>query len=186
MPDAKFEAMRLTAARHPHGTRTRYASGCHCMLCRAANSRYESGRQLARADGDFNGIVSAEPARVHIAELSKKGVGRHAIAAATDIASSILYGIATGVRKNCRARTLRKILDVDESARGGKSLVEAAPAWGLINELLGRGFSKVQLAEWLGKYRALQIGKRRITADTASSVERMCRLLAAGKLRRTR
>ena len=33
----------------PHGTRLKYMGGCKCMLCRAANSRYETERKLTPA-----------------------------------------------------------------------------------------------------------------------------------------
>lgn len=54
----------------PHGTRLRYMAGCKCMLCRAANSRYETERAAARKNGDWNGLVSAIHARRHILKLS--------------------------------------------------------------------------------------------------------------------
>lgn len=35
-----------------HGERAWYQRGCRCLLCRAANARYEAGRRKARAHGE--------------------------------------------------------------------------------------------------------------------------------------
>jgi len=51
----------------PCGTRAKYMGArCRCMLCRAANSRYETGRLAARKNGDWNGLVPADRARRHL------------------------------------------------------------------------------------------------------------------------
>jgi hypothetical protein len=117
------------AAGREHGDRIKYMAGCRCMLCRAANSRYETGRAAARKNGDWNGIVSAKPARRHILKLARKGVGRRAIAAACDVADSIIHEIKTGRRPRIRKRTETRILAVSEDARGDKSLVPAKHTW---------------------------------------------------------
>jgi hypothetical protein len=114
------------------------------------------------------------------------GIGRHSVAEACDVSEEILWGIVSGSQKNIRARTERRILAVDEGARRGACLMPAAATWKLLRELLDRGFSKVQIAEWLGNTKALQINRKRVTAATATRVERMYRLLNAGKLERTR
>ena len=68
--DSLRSAADLSATK-PHGTRLKYMGGCKCMLCRAANSRYETERAVARKNGDWNGIVDARAARRHILKLSK-------------------------------------------------------------------------------------------------------------------
>jgi hypothetical protein len=135
---AAFAQLRERCMRGPCGTRAKYRGGCRCMLCRAANSRYETAR---------------------------------------------------GKESRIRARTERKILAADESIRADRSLVPARPSWQLIDKLLGEGYSRTQLARWLGskaKTPALQLRGRRITARTALNVERMVRAVEDGRLWRTR
>ena len=91
--------------RHPHGTRVRYMTGCKCMLCRAANSRYESDRAVARKNGDWNGIVPATMARCHLLKLSRRGIGRRLIAEACGVSQSTLAAIKARRKTNIQART---------------------------------------------------------------------------------
>lgn len=171
------------AAEKPHGNRLRYLAGCHCDACRAANSAYERDRIAARAMGDWNGIVSADKARRHIKKLSRLGVGRRAINAATDIADSIIFEIRAGKRKNIRARTERLILGVTTDIRGDASLVPAKPTWVLIDQLLAAGHTKSEIAFGLGrKTPALQINKTQVTLRTEAAVKRLHAKLSATNL----
>lgn len=159
------------AASRPHGDRLRYMAGCHCFKCRRANSDYERRRQVARLAGDWNGIVDAAAARAHILKLSRAGVGRHAVADATDIAHSMIYEIRNGQRRRIRARTERKILAITTDHRADHSYVRADRTWRLIRQLLDEGYTKAALARLLGyKTRALQFRKRRIIARSAQRV----------------
>jgi hypothetical protein len=181
-----FDSMRTACAGKPHGTRQRYVSGCRCGPCRSANSRYECERARARAAGDWNGYVSAGAARDHVLALGEQGIGYKSVAAAADVATSIVAKIRSGDREQIRRRTERRILAVDQAAVADGALVDARPGWKKIRDLLSRGFTRVQLAEWIGNKGSLQLGRQRMTARSASRVERMVRLLEAGKLRRTR
>jgi hypothetical protein len=96
------------AADRPHGHRLRYLAGCRCFHCRRANSDYERERAAARAAGDWNGIVDAAPARRHILALSRRGVGRRMVAAASDVGLSVIADIRTGRKMRIRARTERQ------------------------------------------------------------------------------
>lgn len=163
------------AADRPHGVRLKYMAGCRCMLCRAANSRYETERAAARKAGDWNGLVSAKAARRHIEKLSRAGIGYKAVADASGVAASIVLKIKQGRKSQIRKRTETRILDVDAGARANNSLVPAGPTWRLIQKLIEReGFSKAEIARRLG-YRtpALQLRKDRIFARTAIAVERL-------------
>jgi hypothetical protein len=156
------------------GTRLQYMAGCRCYQCRTANSAYERGRLVARKAGDYNGIVSAEKARQHILKLRKKGVGRKAVYAASDVALSILRAISSGEKKQIRARTERKILAVTPACREDGALVSAKPTWRLVALLLEEGFTKLRIARELGqKGRGLQLGKKQITVRNAARVERL-------------
>lgn len=166
--------LKLASAKRPHGTRARYASGCRCLPCRAANSRYESERLLARRDGDWNGVVCSDRARRHIEQLQQLGIGYKQIAATADLSSTIVWGIKTGARPNCRARTERLILAVDGGCAADRALVDARPTWRRIESLIADGgFSKAEIARRLG-YRTpkLQLRPTRITAKLEHRIRR--------------
>jgi hypothetical protein len=183
----KFEVMRRNCANKPCGMRAKYEAGCKCLRCRAAKSRYNSERERLRREGDTRDIVAAEAARRHLLELAEKGVGYKQVAAGAGVATSIVFQIRRGTRKRIRQSTERAILGIDESVRGGASLISAKSTWQKFNKLIGRGFTQKQLAVWLGskaKIPSLQVNRRQIMARTAMKVDRLCALLQAGKLRR--
>jgi hypothetical protein len=164
------------AADKPHGTRIKYRGGCKCMLCRAANSSYETERAALRRQGLSNGIVSAKRARTHILKLSDTGVGRRAIGKAAGVRATTIKGIRDGVKKRIRKDTERKILAVSfERAARPKTFVSAGPAWELIDILIEEhGYSKAQIAARLGyKTANLQLNKKQITVANAVKVQRL-------------
>lgn len=166
------------AADKPHGTRLRYIAGCKCTPCRRANSDYERQRRAARAAGDWNGLVSAERAREHLRSLSKRGVGKRAVAAASDVCMTVLQDIRTGRKAQIRARTERKILAVTRDMASDHALVRPGRTFQLIDQLIEEGFSRAELARRLG-YRngALQFRRRRMTARNVARIERLHRSL---------
>lgn len=162
-----FEAM-------PCGSRAKYVGArCRCMLCRAANSRYQSGRAQAIRDGDANGLVPAGAARAHLFALSRQGVGRRAVRDAADVAVTVLQDIRSGAKTQIRKHTERRILAVTAAAVSGGARVSAKQTQKQITELLEEGFSKAELARRLGyQSPALQINRRRVTAANAMRVDR--------------
>lgn len=181
MADRGLKSAAVLGAAKPHGSRLRYMSGCRCDDCRRANTDYEKQRSIARKNGEWNGIVPATRARRHLNRLSRLGVGRRAVQAATDIADSILFKIKSGDRKNIRAQTERLILAVTPAAAGDHALIDAAPTWVLINELRAAGFTKTRLAAELGrKTHALQLNRHKVTVRNAADVERMHTRLMQG------
>lgn len=166
------------AADRSHGDRLRYVGGCRCDDCRAANARYERERIAARRAGDWNGIVPADRARAHLMKLSKAGVGRRAVAAASDVADTVLQDIRTGRKKRIRARTERLILAVGKAQASDHSLMSARRTHKLIAELLEEGYTEAFIAGRLG-YRAryLQLGAQTVTVRNAARVERLHREL---------
>jgi len=166
------------AASRPHGDRLKYVGGCRCAECRAANAAYERMRQHARKAGDWNGIVPAVRARRHLLMLSLRGIGRLAVAAATDLSRTNLAKIRAGRRHNIRARTERKILLVTTAARSDGSLVPSAMLWRRLGELLNEGYTKSFLARELGYVGpALQFSRGKVTARNDADVERLHRKL---------
>jgi len=162
------------ASDRPHGDRLRYLSGCRCMECRAANTAYFHEREQAKADGDWNGLVSADRAKAHIIALSAQGIGRRAVALASDVGATIISEIRRGSRTKIRALTERRILAVTATAASDGALVDAAPSWKLINALLIAGFTKTRIAAELGaKTPALQISKKQVTVRNAYEIQRV-------------
>lgn len=121
-------------------------------------------------------LVDAARARRHIRSLSRRHVGRDAVAAAADVAVSVLAEIAAGTKLQIRTSTERRILAVDTDARADHAFVPAARTWKLIDKLLEEGFTRGQIAQRLGRQRAaLQFGRDRVLAKTALQVERFYR-----------
>lgn len=172
-----------------HGDRLRYLAGCRCADCRRANTAYETARAKARKAGDWNGIVSAAKARDHLAALAKLGVGRRAVGDACDVADSTLSAIITFRKLSIRARTERAILAVTAEAAADRALIPAAETWRYLDSLIADGYSKAELARYLGyKVPALQLGRDKVTVRNAHDVQRMylrlCRVNAAPTVRR--
>jgi hypothetical protein len=163
-------------SRQPHGTRARYRLGCQCLPCRAANARYENQRWRARRGAPR--VVSATPARAHIAALSREGVGFKSVADACSLSPTTTWLIRVGRRERILAETERRILSVDGGARAGGALVRAGSTWSRVRILLAEGFTKAELARRLGYQRpALKIGRGRITARIAVRIERFYNLM---------
>ena len=184
--EERITRLRESCSTLPHGRRARYMAGCRCLLCRAAHSRYNCERERAVAEGRANPLVSAEAARAHLAKLSAAGVGYKSAAAAANVAKSVVFGIITGRRRNIRRETEERLLAVDATCVGDGALVDARPTWRILDGLIREGYTKRQLAAWLGVGQSIQFRRDRITARNAAKVERMARLLDAGKLRRDR
>lgn len=163
----------------PHGDRLRYIGGCRCDACRKANSAYESARQHARKAGDWNGIVPADKARAHMTKLARRGVGRRAICAATDIADTVLSDIRSGRKRQIRARTERLILGVTLAMASDHAIIPATRTSQLIARLLDEDYTEAFLAKKLGyATERLQFGDR-ITVRNAARVERLYQELTA-------
>lgn len=162
----------------PHGSRQRYVAGCRCLLCKAANARYETTRAKDRTSGRWNDLVPAKAARKHILKLSAQGVGRRALAAASDVAERVIANIRSGKQVNVRRSTEERLLAISNQAPSDGALIRANVAWRQIKRLLAEGFSKAELARRLGyQSPSLQLGKKRIRARTAARVDRLFRML---------
>lgn len=184
---SRIDRMLLSAARLPHGTRGRYiASRCRCMLCRAANSRYQTHRDALRRGGEApDRLTPAVTAREYILRLGRQGIGYKTVAETASVARSSVAKIVSGERAQIRSSTETRILAVDSSCRADHACVPGGPTWKLIRRLLKRGYSKAQLAKWLG-YRtpALQLNRNRVTVLNAAKIKRMYRAVEDGLLAR--
>jgi hypothetical protein len=177
LPDRGLRSANELGADRPHGVRLRYMAGCRCAECRRANTQYETQRERARKAGDWNGVVDAAPARAHILKLSRAGVGRKMVAAASGVAHSAVYAIRSGSKLRIRARTARRILAVDVTCRGDKALICAKQLWQRINWLLEEGYTKTFLAKQLGYAAALQFDKHTVTVRNDADVAALYRRL---------
>lgn len=159
-----------------HGVRMKYMAGCKCFYSRRANSDYERERKIARAAGDWNGIVSAKRARRHLAKLRRGGVGRRAVRMATDLGDTTLQDIVAGRKENIRARTERSILAVTANAALDGAYISASRTWSQVNQLITEGFTKARISIEIGQGgRALQLGKKQVTARNAAAIDRLWR-----------
>lgn len=169
--------------RMPCGTRAKYVGAkCRCVPCRAAASRYESERLAKRKAGEWNGLVPAEPVRVHLGRLSRQGVGYKSAADAAGVSRSTVGAILAGRRTQLRAQAAKRLLAVDREAVADHALVPAVRTWRLIEQLLKEGFTKTELARRLGssaRAPALQLRRDYVTAVNASKVERLYRQVMA-------
>src|SRR5262245_10530823 len=161
------------------GTRAKYiGAGCRCLLCRAANSRYECARAVARQRGQWNGLVPADRAAAHLRWLSRRGVGRRA-SAASGVASSALVEITRGAKVWIRAATARRILAVDTSCVSDHALIASARAHRRLQRLRAEGYPARRLAKFLGySGDGLQFTPgRKMTARNVWRIERLYRVL---------
>lgn len=164
------------AAGRPHGDRLRYMAGCRCFDCRRSNSAYEAARKIARAAGEGNGIVPAGKARAHLKALSLRGIGRRSVAAACDVADTILGDIIAGRKTRIRAATERAILSVTPAAASDGVLVPARATWRMLDELIADGYTRRKLAVALGsksKTPSLQLKRDFVTVRSAYQVGRL-------------
>jgi hypothetical protein len=123
----------------------------------------------------YSGLVSAERARAHLLELSAAGVGRRAVAAASDVGATILAGIRIGRVKQIRAGTERRILAVDTSARADASLVDSRDTWKAVRQLRRWGWTLGRISqEALGnEMPALQLVGDKVLARTELAVKQL-------------
>lgn len=162
------------AENKPHGHRMRYMAGCRCPDCRQSNSAYETARKKARDEGDWNGIVPADKARFHIKALSEKQVGRRAVSHVSGIGETAIVEISSGRKTHIRARTEKAILSVTVAAASDHAIVPAGPSWGKLDALIADGYTKAELALFLGmKSPRLQVGKDFVTVRKAFEIERI-------------
>lgn len=161
-----------------HGRRARYVAGCRCTLCTAANRNYARRRYHEQREGDWNGLVDARHARAHLLRLSRQGVGRRAVSAATDLSTTVIQNIRAGRKLRIRARTERLILAVTAAQASDRALVHPARTFQRIAQLVDEGYSKSELARRLGYAgRGLQFRPHRMTARNVAAVEALYRRL---------
>lgn len=178
LADRGLKPVAVLAAGRGHGDRLRYLAGCKCVECRAANARYENMRSKARRSGDWNGLVPASTARRHLIWLSRRGLGRRAVAAASDVGETTLCDIRSRKKRQIRARTGRAILAVTLDMASDHALTSARRAWKMIHRLVQEGYTKQRIARELGYVGpGLQFRKERMTVRNVFRVGQVYRCL---------
>ena len=167
----------VSGEHYQHGTRARYVHWhCRCAPCRKSNTEYAKVRALALIAGDNNGLVSAAAAQAHLNALSAQGIGKRAVAAASDVSLTVLQDVRNGTKTHIRARTERRILAVDAGAMSDHAHVPAKETRAAMRELLRHGLTKREIAARLGstaEVPALQLTRRHVTALNAMKVRKL-------------
>ena len=181
----KFARLMEISRQLPHGRNARYVSGCRCELCRQANRT--SSTAVRYPSNGHGRVVSTKAARRHILRLGKQGMGYLAVSLAAGVNHGIVWGIRQGTRPNARYGTVKAILDVDLTCARSGSRIPAGPAWKILDGMIAEGYSRCQIARWLGsraKFPSILIHRDFCTADNMARVLKVKALLDAGKLAR--
>lgn len=163
----------LAAYDRPHGTRSRYQSGCRCLPCRVESARYARALVERLKNGEANPIISAGRACRRLRTLAKHGMGLIVISQATGINRRTLGNIRCGSVKRTRKATSDTICRVSLSDVSDYSLVPAKPVWRMIDNLRIEGYSYRQLELKTGiGYQAMWARKPCVRAVTKMKVEK--------------
>jgi len=185
----RIAALTSSASNMPCGTRAKYVGGkCRCRKCRIANTAYQVERDRQKREGVLPDIlVSSIAARKHLLKLSAKGIGYKAAADAASVSRSVTGRILWGTRPQIRRSTSERLLAVNLDAVADGARVPSGPTLAILRGLINDGYTKTQLAAWLGskaKVPTLQMKGPFVTAANASKVQRLSILIEQGKLRR--
>lgn len=156
-----------------HGTNGGYVRGCRCEACRKAHREYEAAHRKAKPDPE-SGYVAADRARAHLQFLAEHGLGVGAVNVATDIYPSIIIGVRNGTRTRLQKRTEKKILAVTTDLALDRALIDAAPTWRRINEMLAFGTAQAVILDVLDRTGPItRLGRTQVTVRTAALIERL-------------
>jgi hypothetical protein len=160
---------KLKTKDFPHGTHARYNCGCKCLPCRAAHSRFNTLLALRKAQGRENPVVPGLRVITHIKALRRAGMGLREICKQAGVKRDSIRLVLMGQR-NLRKQAALRILALRYQPALG-SLIDAAPTWRLIRQLLAEGYPKARIAYEMGmKTPALQIKTDMVTVRTALRV----------------
>lgn len=162
------------------GTRSAYSAGCRCDRCRAANTAYQAQRVARAANPTLadaaSAAVDAAPVREHLEQLAAAGVGLRAVSAASGVSRSRLARLRSGEGRKVLPATRDAILAVVPAHAADRAIVDAAPTWRRVEELLAAGWTKSQITAALGhRGRGLQLGRERVTKANADRIEELWR-----------
>ncbi|WP_134740022.1 hypothetical protein [Nocardioides sp. 503] len=172
-------------ANHQHGTYACYTlDACRCEPCCVAVSVYETERVRQHAYGRWNGLVDAEPARIHVRRLMAAGMGLKRICAVADLSSGVIWKLLYGCprvdgtrrppQKRLRPATADRILAVELDLADGAKVATTDTARRL-QALVALGWSMSKLGTRLGwtpgNFNPVVNGtQREVTVRTAKAV----------------
>jgi transcriptional regulator with XRE-family HTH domain len=146
-------------ARHEHGTHAAYVlDRCTCRPCRQANAAYEGRRAKEKAYGRWRPYVDAGPARRHLRQLARQGLGPKRVAVLSGVPHGSLAKIVYGdprrgmkPSKRIRPETEAAIMAVQVSldTLGSTVAVDATETRLRLRRLIAAGWSQSQLARRL-------------------------------------
>lgn len=179
----RIRTLAESAAAKKHGTRSRYASGCRCDECRAANTLYVRKRKRRVIRGDVNPLVEAAPVKEHLESLRKAGIGSRTVAEYSKIARTAIREILSGEKTTVRKKTADALLAVDKGCIQDGTLVRSVPTRKRIAWLLSEGFTRKSLAQRLGyKNGKMEIARgKTVKARTEAKVRKLHDMLRQGE-----
>lgn len=168
---------------HRHGTGKGVAANCPCEKCLEARRAYDRERLARRRD--IPGGVAPGPAAAHLRRLIDGGakVGPAAIVSGVPLGTVklVLAGNAVAITPDHHRALLALTVEACLSAptragtRGrvaalGNDLVDAAPMWAIIDDLVGRGFGMLWISRELGYANGMQFRKDRVQRRIADAL----------------
>lgn len=116
--------------------------------------------------------VDASRARRHLLWLQSNGVGKDPVADATGLVPNTVARIRVGRTRLIYARTESLILGVRPCDAADHALVDAAPTWALIEDLVEEGYLRCTIARLLGYTgNGIQLSRTRISNRNAYRVK---------------
>lgn len=166
---------------HQHGNRDSYAlDGCRCPDCRRANALTERQRRRETAYGRWQPFTDAEPARQHLRELAKRGIGLRRAAQLAGVPYTTLTALVYGapgagsppsrrVRHDTSGRILSVPLEASPLAAGART--EATGTRRRLQALVAHGWTITTLADLLGRdVASLRHTLRRDRINTSTAI----------------
>lgn len=159
-----------------HGRHADYVRGCHCPNCRAGHAAYMRAWDRKRRHPDIYGpsaaLIDAKEVRGHLTALRAAGMGRRMMARRAGVSPTVvarLLGLdSSRPARRVHPETARRLLALTMS---DAQLVGAEETWRLVDEMVGAGVRRYQIARALGQRGpGLQLGHERITHRNADRV----------------
>lgn len=169
-----------------HPSRSSYLTGCRCAPCTRANADYQEQRRQRIAAGHVPDVhVDARPARMHLLDLQRLGVGIDSIASAADVHQTAVMAVRSGRRRRIRQSTLRKLLAVDVGCRLDGVRISSRRTLQLIEEMARKGFTKLAISKLIHEMGGTERAHygRSVTVRTQGIVERIHRKVLSGEVK---
>ncbi|MER7070950.1 hypothetical protein [Terrabacter sp. NPDC000476] len=170
-------------AHHEHGTHACYVlDRCRCADCTSANTAYERKRGRLHAYGRFGQKwVDAGPAREHVLELGRQGLGLKKIVALSGYSQGAMTKLVYGNGSRPPTRRILRVhaeailaVRADITTLAGGAVLDGTGTRRRLRALMALGWSQSKLARRMGyevrNFCVLINGDRDVTAKTARSV----------------